>query len=235
VMSGALERKQLDTALRLMLLRFARIGILGVSLTIALELCGFPMTALITSIGVVGVGIGFAMQGLLSNIIAGLTIIVTKPFRLGEFVGILNCTGVVDSIDLTTTTLHKPDGSRILIPNSKVINEVLQNYGVVRQLDLNVGVSYATDLTRVQVMIQEILRCNPRVLREPAPAVLIAGMGDSAVNVAIKPFVKLQDMGAAMTELNQAIVEKFRAGNIEIPYAQHEVRILNGGANVVKN
>ncbi len=235
VMNRALERRLLDPPLRMLLVRLARYGTLAIALVIALETCGFNMTALIAGISVAGVGVGIAMQGLLSNIIAGFTIIFTKPFRVGEYVAILNCNGVVGSIELTTTTLLKPDTSVIVIPNHKIIGEILQNYGVIRQLDLSVGVSYSTDLNRAQALIQEILRCNSRVLREPGPAVLVTGMGDSAITIAIKPFVKLQDCGAAMTELNQTIVEKFRAGNIEIPFPQREIRVLNSDGNTIKN
>jgi len=235
VTNRALERRLLDPPLRLLLVRLARYGTLALAFVIALETCGFHMTALIAGISVAGVGVGIAMQGLLSNIIAGLTIIFTKPFRVGEYVAILNCNGVVGSIELTTTILLKPDTSRIVIPNHKIIGEILQNYGVIRQLDLSVGVAYSTDLNRAQALIQEILRSNPRVLREPGPAVLVSAMGDSAITIAIKPFVKLQDSGAAMTELNQSIIEKFRAGNIEIPFPQHEIRVLNPGGNTLKN
>jgi small conductance mechanosensitive channel len=235
VMNRALERRLLDPPLRMLLVRLARWGTLAIALIIALETCGFHMTALIAGVSVAGVGVGIAMQGLLSNIIAGLTIIFTKPFRVGEYIAILSTNGVVDTIELTTTTLLKPDTSHIVIPNHKIIGEILQNYGVIRQLDLSVGVSYDTDLNRAQTLIQEILRSNPRVLREPGPAVLVERMGDSAVIIAIKPFVKLQDCGAAMTELNQTIVEKFRAGKIEIPFPQREIRVLNSEANPIKN
>ncbi len=227
VMNRALERRLLDPPLRMLLVRLARYGTLTLALVIALETCGFPMTAFIAGMSVAGVGVGIAMQGLLSNIIAGLTIIFTKPFRVGEYIGILNCNGVVGSIELTTTTLLKPDKSRIVIPNQKIIGEILQNYGVVRQMNLSVGVGYSTDLGRAQALLREILGANKRVLVDPAPGVVVSGLGDSSINISVLPFVKLEDMGAAQNELTQAIVEKFRAANIEIPFPQREIRVLN--------
>jgi small conductance mechanosensitive channel len=193
------------------------------------------MTALIAGFSVAGVGVGIAVSGLLSNIFAGLTIIFTKPFRVGEYIAILNCNGVVHSIELTTTTLLKPDTSHIVIPNHKIIGEILQNHGVIRQLNLTVGVGYSTDLNRAQALIREILASNKRVLKDPAPGVAVSGFGDSAINISVLPFTRLEDMGAAQTELNQAIVEKFRAANIEIPFPQREIRVLNPAPNPVKN
>lgn len=234
IMNRALERRLLDPPVRMLLINVARWSILGIALVIALDTCGFQMGALITGIGVAGLGVGIAMQGLLSNIIAGLTIIFTKPFRVGDYIAILNCNGVVGSIELTTTILLKADTSRIVIPNHKIIGEILQNHGVIRQLNLTVGVGYSTDLNRAQALIREILTSNKRVLKEPAPGVVVSNFGDSAINISVLPFARLEDMGAAQTELNQAIIERFRAANIEIPYPQREIRVLNE-ANPLKN
>jgi small conductance mechanosensitive channel len=233
-MNRGLERRLLDPPLRMLLVRVARWGTLGIALVIALETWGIPMTALITGVGVAGVGIGIAVAGLLSNIFAGLTIIFTKPFQVGEYIAILNCNGVVESIELTTTTLLKPDTSHIVIPNHKIIGEILQNYGVIRQLNLSVGVGYSTDLNRAQALVREILESNKRVLKDPAPGLAVSSFGDSAINIAILPFTKLQDMGAAQTEINQAIIERFRAAQIEIPFPQREIRVLNSEANPLK-
>jgi small conductance mechanosensitive channel len=232
LISRSLERKNLEPPLRTLIVRISRLLMIGLTLIISLETCGFHMTALITGIGVAGVGIGFAMQGLLSNIVAGLTIIFTKPFRVGEYIEIHGVEGVVSQVELVATTLLHGDTSRVVIPNRKIIGEILHNYGTTRQLNLSVGVAYGTDLNKAQALITEMLRCNPRVLRDPAPVIAVSAMGDSAINIAIKPFVKLADFGAAQSELNQAIVERFRAGQIEIPFPQREIRIVNGsGAN----
>lgn len=235
IMNRALERRLLDPPLRMLLVRVARWGTLGIALVSALETCGFQMGALIAGISVAGLGVGIAMQGLLSNIIAGLTIIFTKPFRIGEYIAILNCNGVVGSIELTTTTLLKADQSRIVIPNQKIIGEILQNYGVIRQLNLTVGVGYSTDLNVAQGLVREILAGNKRVLKDPAPGLGVASFGDSAINIAIAPFTKLEDMGPAQSEINQAIIERFRAAGIEIPFPQREIRVLNSDTNALKS
>ena len=113
------------------------------------------------------------------------------------------------------------------MPNRKIVGEVLHNYGEIRQLDLSVGVAYATNINEALAVVRELLDRNPRVLKEPAPGVGLAAFGDSSVTLSINPFVSQADYGPASNEIKQAILEQFRAKRIEIPFAQHEVRLLN--------
>ena len=229
MVARTLEKQPLEPPVRLLMVRLARLLVLALTLVIALGAAGFEMTALITGVGVVGVGIGLGMQGLLSNVVAGLTIIFTKPFRVGEYIEILSVQGLVSHIDLVSTTLLHGDASRVVIPNHKIIGEILHNYGTTRQLDLSVGVGYNADLKKVLALVAEILRDNPRVLKNPEPAVAISSLGDSSISISIKPWARLDDVGLAATELNAAIIERFRAGGIEIPFPQREIRILKEG------
>jgi small conductance mechanosensitive channel len=227
VISRALERQSMDPPLRGLLTRLTRLLIVGLALTCALEVAGFRITALLTGFGVLGVGIGFGMQGLVSNMTAGLTIIFTKPFRVGDYVEILNVQGVVCHIDLVSTTLTRSDTSKIVIPNHKIIGEIVHNFGTVRQIALAVGVGYQTDLKLAQELVAKELARNPRVLREPKPVVLLGALQDSSITINGYLWVKLADYGPAQSELNQAIVESFREHQIEIPFPQREIRILN--------
>ena len=203
-----------------------RLVVLALTLVIALGAAGFQITALVAGVGVVGVGIGLGMQGLLSNVVAGLTIIFTKPFRVGEYIEILGVQGLVMRIDLVSTTLQHGDASRVVIPNHKIIGEILHNFGTTRQLDLSVGVGYNADLKQVQALVAAVLEANPHVLKNPAPVVTISALGDSSVNVSIKPWAKLEDVGLATSELNAEILERFRASRVEIPFPQREIRII---------
>ena len=227
MISRALERQNMDPPVRSLLTRLARLLIIGLALTCALEVAGFKVTALLTGFGVLGVGIGFGMQGLVSNMTAGLTIIFTKPFRVGEYVEVLNVQGVVCHIDIVSTTLTHSDTSKIVIPNHKIIGEIVHNFGTVRQIALTVGVGYQTDLKRAQQLVADALKRNPRVLRDPKPAVVVGALQDSAVTINAYLWVKLHDFGPAQSELNQAIVECLREHQIEIPFPQREIRILN--------
>jgi len=222
-----LEGKAMEPPMRKLLVRILRLFVFALALMIAMETAGMKLTALIAGASVAGVGIGLALQGVLGNLVAGLTIIFTKPFRVGEWIEIAGVSGQVKTIELFSTTLLHTDMSRVVIPNRKIIGDILHNYGSVRQLDLAVGVAYGTDLNGATAIVRRVLAANPRVLKEPAPVVGVTLLGDSSINIAVKPWVKVDDFVFAQTEIVQAIAEQLRAANISLPFPQREVRLLN--------
>jgi small conductance mechanosensitive channel len=225
-----LERKTMDPPMRILLVRIVRLLIFAMALVIALGTAGMDVTALIAGVGVAGVGIGLAMQGILGNLMAGLTIIFTKPFRFGEYIEIAGVQGQVTSIELFSTTLLHGDHSQVIVPNRKIVGEILHNYGHIRQLNLNVGVGYGTNINTAVTIVRGVLSRNARVLKEPTPGVGITMLADSSINLAICPWTAVADYGPAQTEIYQAVVEQFRANNISIPFPQREVRTLNNPA-----
>jgi len=224
------KKARLEPPVRQLLVRVVRILILGGFLLLALTNLEIDLLPLIAGLGVAGAGVALAMQGVLGNLVAGLTIIFTKPFRVGEYVSMVGVEGRVETIDIFTTKLSHPDKSVVVVPNRKIVGEILHNYGQIRQLDLIVGVAYATDLNRALGAIDEVLRANVRVLKEPAAIVGVTTLADSSINIAIRPWVNVPDFGPAGAEINKAIVEKFREAKIGIPFPQREIRILSGAA-----
>ena len=221
-----LTRVEMEPPVRMLLVRIVKILVLALTIMIVLDQVGVPIAPLIAGIGVAGLGVGFALQGVLSNVMAGLSIIFTKPYRVGEHISLLGVHGDVVTIDIFSTTLLHPDRSRVVIPNRKIVGEILHNFGTIRQLSLSVGVSYATDLNQALTIAKDLLARNPRVLKEPMAAVGISELGDSAITISVQPWVRISDYAQAQGELNQAIIERFRAAHIAIPFPQHEVRLL---------
>jgi small conductance mechanosensitive channel len=226
LLTRTLSKREMDPPLRMLVIRFAKLVVMLLAILIAIQQLGFELWPLIAGLGVAGVGVGLAMQGVLSNLVAGLTIIFVKKFRVGEYIEINAVHGQVDNIELFSTTLIHPDRSRIVIPNRKIVGEIIHNYGKVRQADLSVGVAYDTDLNRALEIINGVLISNPRVLKDPAPALGTSMLGDSSIVIAIKPWMALGDFGPAQAEINKAVVEKLRAAGIQIPFPQREVRLL---------
>jgi len=222
-----LEKHQLEPPIRTLMVRVVTLLVFALAVVLALDKFGVQIAPLIAGIGVAGVGIGLALQGVLGNLMAGLTIILTKPYRIGEYIDIVGAYGQVTNIELFSTTLLHADRSRVIIPNRKIVGEILHNYGALRQLDLKVGVGYGTDLATVFGTVREILNRDPRVLKEPAPVVGINALEDSSISISVKPWVKVPDFTEAQLELYKAIVEQFRGRQIEIPFPQREVRLLN--------
>jgi small conductance mechanosensitive channel len=220
-------KKQVEPPIRMLADRVIRLLVFGLAIVLALEKCGVPIAPMVAGIGVAGVGIGLAMQHVLANLVAGLNIIFTKPFRVGEYVELAGEAGQVTAVQLFTTSLIHTDRSRIIIPNRKIVGEILHNYGMIRQLDLAVGVGYGTAINEALALVRDILTANRRVLKEPAPVVGVSLLGDSSVTIAVKPWVSVDDFVATGPEINQAILERFRAQQIEIPFPQREIRLLN--------
>jgi small conductance mechanosensitive channel len=229
LLSDRLEKQHLEPPVRALLVRLAKLLVMIFTLVMVMDKFGVPITTLVAGIGVAGVGVGLATQGVLSNIVAGLTIIFTKPFRVGEYVELVGVNGQVKSIDLFSTTLLHGDQSRVVIPNRKIVGEILHNYGTVRQLDLSVGVAYGSNLTQVLTLLEEILKTNPRILKSPAPGLGVSSLGDSSITIAVKPWTSVADYGPAGAEIYQAILDRFRAQHIDIPFPQREVRMLQPG------
>jgi len=215
-----------DPPTRMLLVRVIHVLVIVLTLLVALDKFGFQIAPLVAAVGVAGVGVGFACQGVLGNLVAGLSIIFTKPFRVGEYIELLGVHGQVVAIELFSTSLIQLDQSRVVIPNRKIVGEVLHNFGTIRQLTLTVGVSYGANLNQVLAVAREVITANPRVLKEPAPQVGIGELSSSSVTVVIQPWVSVADVVPAKPELYQAIVERFRADNIEIPAPLQEVRLL---------
>jgi small conductance mechanosensitive channel len=228
--SRGLSRIDLEPPVRQLLTRVTRILVIGLFLLMALQNLGVELLPLIAGLGVAGAGIALATQGVLSNMVAGLTIIFTKPYRVGEYIAVVGVEGEVETIALFNTALRHPDRSRIIVPNRKIVGEILHNYGRIRQSDVRVGVAYESDLGAALGVIRDLVRANPRVLPEPAPVIQVARLGESEVQIAIQPWVAVADFGAVTGELHLALVEGLRRRGISIPYPQREVRLIGGQA-----
>jgi len=226
-----LERRHLEPPVRMLLTRAVGLVIMALFFMVAIGTLGIAIGPLIALMSVAGVGIGLAMQGVLGNLVSGLLIIFTKPFRVGEYIEVVGNYGQVSAIELFSTTLVHPDQSRVVIPNRKISGEILHNYGTIRQHNITVGVAYNTDLTTALNVINEILARNPRVLKDPAPAVAVSSFGASSIDIAVKPWSMVSELGPAGAEIRLAIVDAFRTRKIEIPFPQMEVRMVGQGAS----
>jgi len=225
-----LRKKAFDEPVSGLITHIVQIVIIAFVGIMALGQMGIQITPLIAGIAVAGVGASLAMQGLLGNLVAGLTIIFTKPFTIGEYIELLGVYGQVTDITLFSTTLLHVDNSHVFVPNRKIVGEILHNYGKVRQLDLSVGVAYSTDLTLARTLVGNVLQQNPRVLKEPAPVIGIASLGDSFITLAIMPWVSVDDFVMAQAEIYQSLLESFQKNKIDIPGPRQAVRIISQSA-----
>lgn len=212
----AVRPLKFDTTLQILLTRIIRVIVLFVFVLMALQNLGVQLLPLIAGLGVAGAGIALAMQGVLGNLVAGLTIIFTRPFRVGDYVSMQGVEGRVEAVTLFSTKLSHADRSIVIVPNRKIVGEIMHNYGTLRQLSLSVSVVYGTNIARAVEVVRAVLASNTSVLKDPAPVVGIANLKDVAIEIAIKPWVQIVDSGAASLEIYNELLERFRKDGIQI-------------------
>jgi len=222
----SLSRFDLEPPVRLLLVRLLKLLVFGLFLILALQNLGVELLPLIAGLSIAGAGIALATQGILSNVIAGLTIIFTKPYRVGDYIEIVGVQGQVQQITIFSSTLLHLDRSRVVVPNRKVVGEILHNYGEIRQVDVKVGLAYEADLPQAITAIRAAVLANARVLRDPEPVVQIIALADSTVQIAIRPWVRVDDYAPAGGELSLAVIATCRQHGIEIPYPQRQVKLI---------
>ena len=222
-----LARLQLEPPVRNLLARIAQLAAFSLFAIMALQNLGIDLLPLIAGLGVAGAGVALAMQGVLGNLVAGLTIIFTRPFRVGEYVAMVGVEGRVEAIELFDTRLSHADGSTVVVPNRKIVGEILHNSGQVRQLDLRVGIARPGELDLTLALVRDVVKANPRVLREPEPLIGVSVLSDTSIAIAVRPWVSVPDYVAASAEINQAIVEALRAGGVHYPLLVGDAVMIN--------
>ena len=225
-----LARLHLEAPVRTLLTRTAQILVFALFAIMAMQNLGIELLPLVAGLGVAGAGIALALQGVLGNVAAGLTIIFTQPFHVGDYISIAKEEGEVLDINLFSTTLGHMDHSKVVIPNRKIVGEILHNCGQIRRLTLSVSVAYGSDIPAALERIHALLRANPRVLETPAPVVGVSELAESAITLSIAPWVKVPDFEAATSEINQSVLAAFRAEGIDIPYPQRVVQLIQSPA-----
>lgn len=188
----------------------------------AVSTAGVNISSLLALIGAAGLAVGLALKDSLSNLAAGVMIIVFRPFKVGDFINTAGHGGSVDEIGIFSTMLKTPDNQRIIIPNSSVISSTIVNVTALptRRLDLIISISYEDSISTAKQVIAEVLASEPRLLAEPAALVGVDKLADSSVDIFIKPWVNTDDYWAVRAALLENLKESLDAAGIEIPYVK---------------
>ena len=222
---------RIDTTLALVMSKVTRILILAITLIAVLGKFGVETTSLVALMGAAGLTVGLAMQGTLSNVAAGVMLLGFRPFKVGEFVDFEGGMGVVDEIGLFMTRMHTPDNLAMIVPNAKIWGNVIKNFATnpTRRLDLVFGISYGDDMSRAMEIVREVITAEPRCLKEPAPVVVVGELGDSSVNLWVRPWVKPADYWVVKWDLTRRVKEAFDQKGITIPFPQRDVHLFEEG------
>jgi len=221
-----MEHRNVDQTLREFLAGVVKMIVVGVFLLAVLDKLGISVTPLIAAIGGLAVGASFAIQGPVSNYGAGLVIILTRMFKLGDTITVQGCSGQVEEISLATTILKTEDGELIVIPNRQIAGEIHTNSFEYRVVEAQVGVAYSDDPERAISVLRDALASIEGVTSEPPPQVGIAEFGDSAVNIDYRFWVPTNRYFEVKHAANLAVFKALGDGGLNIPFPQREVRML---------
>jgi small-conductance mechanosensitive channel len=220
-----------DAVLANFLKSTVRIGLTVLVVIGALDRAGVPTASLLAALGAAGLAIGLALRDSLSNIASGVLLVMTRPFRAGDFVDIAGQSGTVERIDLLRTLLVSVDNRVITLPNAQVMGHPIINFSArpERRLDLPVQIDYANDPAEALRVIREVLDSHPRVLREREPQLLVRSFGASGVDIVVRPWVRTADVLVAQSEVLAAIKQALDDAGIVIPYPQQVMRLVQDG------
>lgn len=202
--------------------------ILGIVLVAALNLFGIETTSLIAIFASAGLAVGLALQGTLSNFAAGVMLLVFRPVRVGDFVEVAGQAGTVKEIAIFNTIMHTGDNVRIVIPNGAIYGDIVKNYSYndTRRIDLVMGIGYGDDIGQAIQIIERVVTGDSRTFTDPAPVIAVAELGDSSVNLVVRPWCNASDYWALRWDLTRKLKEELEAGGCNIPYPQSDVHIV---------
>ncbi len=228
LLSRGLEKAKADLTVTKFVKQCAKIVLNVLLLIVVLSMLGIPTTSIITVIGTAGVAIGLALQDSLSNVAGGFILMVTKPFKIGDYIILNGVEGTVTQIAILHTRLNSASNQAIFIPNSQAVTATVVNNSAndTRRVDMVFSISYENDFAKAQNIILEVLKNDPRVLQDPAPTVRMVEHASSSINIAVRPWCKAEDYWDVYFNTMEAIRAAFIANNISIPFKQLDVHVV---------
>jgi len=224
----AMERTQVEPTLIPFVSGLVYYLLLAVIVVAVLGVVGIQTASLLAVFGAAGLAVGLALQGTLSNFAAGVMLLVFRPFHVGDYIEAGGTAGSVESIGMFSTTLNTPDNVKILVPNSQVYGQTIKNYAAnpTRRNDITVGVSYDDDVGVAIATIKSVLDADERVLDEPEAVIAVSELGDSSVNIVVRPWCKKEDYWGLRFDLIRTLKERLESAGCSIPYPQRDVHLF---------
>ncbi|MGR3492178.1 MAG: mechanosensitive ion channel family protein [Shimia sp.] len=227
------ERKEtLDDTLFNFLGQIVRYVVIAFTVLFVLNTFGIQTTSIIAAIGAVGLAIGLALQGTLSNVAAGVMIIFFRPFKQGDFVQVGDKMGTVKAITLNFTELANIGNVQVIIPNSEVWGNTITNYSAYdrRRAEWTFGVGYGANLSKAEGIIRDTIMEDPRALSDPAPFIQVTNLGDSSVDFLVRVWCRSEDYWGFWTDTTRKVKEALDANDIDIPFPTRTL-VMEGADN----
>ena len=193
----------------------------------SLNQLGVDTTSLVAILGAAGLAIGLSLQGSLQNFAAGVMLLVFRPFKAGDYVDAGGVSGSVMNVGIFSTIMNTPDNKEIIVPNGNIYSDNITNYSAkpTRRVDMEFGIGYGDDLRKAKQVLEAMLESDERVLKEPKYTVAVGALGDSSVNLVVRPWVKSSDYWGLKFDFTEAVKLRFDAEGISIPFPQMDVHL----------
>jgi small conductance mechanosensitive channel len=223
----SLERRSFDLTLTRFFGALVRYAILGGAIIGCLGVFGFQTASFAAAIAAIGLAIGLALQGTLSNFAAGVMLLVFRPFKVGDLIKVAGQLGIVEQLQLFTTDLKTLDNRKLVVPNSSIFGAVIENitHHPIRRVDIPVGVTYGADIAETRKVLETVPGKVEGVLTDPAPQIFLAELGASSVDWQVRVWCKTD----AYWDVYQATIEATKhaldSAGLEIPFPQTDVHL----------
>ena len=228
-MRKMMERRNVEVSLQSFLLSMTDIALKVMVVIAILGMIGIETTSFIAVLGAAGLAVGMALQGTLQNFAGGVIILLLKPFRVGDYIESAGVQGTVKNIQIFNTIVETPDKKMVIAPNTDLATKTLVNYSRSenRRVDIKVGIAYGESVDNARNALLELAKSYPLVVDDPAPAVVVTALADSAVSLELRVWAKNADYWDTFFYLNQAVYDKLNEKGISIPFNQMDVHIIN--------
>lgn len=223
------KRIHIDAATSYTLSRITQYAIITIGVLVSFNFVGINLSSLTVIFGLLSVGIGFGLQNVTANFISGLIILFERPISVGDRVVVSDIEGDVTEINIRSTMVRTVNNIFIIVPNSEFVSKDVINYShgdPTYRLDINVGVSYGSDLDTVLKALREVAEDNNNVMQKPEPEVHLIEFGDSSWKMQLRAWIRnVKEYPGIRNELNQAIVRTFKKYEVEIPFPQRDLHV----------
>lgn len=229
----ALARTNMEDTLEKFLCNILNALLMLVIIIATIGAMGVETTSLLAILAAAGLAIGLALQGSLSNFASGVLIVAFRPYKVGDYIEAGGVSGTVDEVQIFTTVLKTSDNKKIIVPNSQIMDGTITNNSAhdTRRVDLVVGCGYGDDIDKVYKVLQDIINSDERILKDPAPSIVLNALTDSSVNFNVRPWVKSADYWGVYNGITEQVKRRFDQEGLNIPYPQRDVHVYQHGSD----
>jgi small conductance mechanosensitive channel len=228
-LNAAMRRAAMDVTLMRFLENVLRSALMILVLLTVANVVGIPTTNFLAIIGAAGLAIGLALKDSLANFSSGVMLVLFRPFKAGDFIDAGGVSGTVEEVGIFKTDIKTPDNRVVIIPNGLIYGGTITNYSAkeTRRIDLVIGVGYGDSIQRAREIMMGVLEADERILKDPAPVVMLLELGASSVDFAVRPWVRSADYWATRADVLERIKNALDDNGLSIPYPQQDVHIVS--------